>query len=288
MNFLRSNYKIIIVVGLSIVLQIGVVSMIFNSSWKSKKLIDSTIGNDNMETMGHGKGEIDAIDESKNNAVNGHRSSNETHKDGEGMQEIIEHGTEGMVEGVQVGKTNIQVGYEHKESTGMSTDKTTGKFVGSNKNATADTNVAGTEGKKTASSTSKSSKKPTSKSKNDKISTGSNKTDEKKDTISDVKKKIIGKWKSVNDSDGKYSNMYWEFYEDGSYQNYDEKQSIVYNGTYTFSSSERIKLSIKDVKILDEVKEDKETFTSDIKFKDANNFTVDNIKHFNFTNYKKI
>lgn len=287
MNFLRSNYKMIIVVGLSIVLQIGVISMIFNSSWKNKKIIDSTIGNDNMETMAHGTDDLDAIDESKNNAVNGHRASNETHRDSEGIEEIIEHEAEAMVEGTQVGKTNIQVGYEHREPTDTALNKTTGKFARSNKNPTASTDTSGTKGKETSSS-SRPSKKPISKPKDDKTSKTSKETDENKDTISDVKKKIIGKWKSVNDSDGKYTNMYWEFYEDGSYQNYDEKQSIVYNGTYAFSSSERIKLSIKDIKILDEVKEDKETFTSDIKFKDANNFTVDNIKHFNFTNYKKI
>lgn len=279
MNFLKSNYKMMIVIGLSIVVQIGIVAMLFNPSGKDKKLIDSTIASENMESMVHGKDEIDAIDESKSNAISGHRTSNQTHENSEeGMEEIIEHD----ISETQVGKTNVQVGYVHKQPTPSEVNKVTGEISGTNKNPTKMT-----EKKDNTSNKTNTAKKPNK----DKSNTSSNevdKTDKNKDTMEDVKKKIIGKWKSVNDSEDKHTNMYWEFSEDGSYENYDEKLNMVYSGKYTFSSPGRIKIIGRDLNASGEIKEDKETFTSDINFKDSNNFTVKDMKNFDFPNYKKV
>lgn len=286
MNFLRSNYKMILVIGFSIIIQIGVVAMLFNPSGKDKKLIDSTIGRENMENMVHGTDEMDAIDESKNNAVSGHRTSNETHEDSEGMEEIIEHESQAL----QVGKTDVQVGYVHREPTTEEINKTTGKVSGTNKKSTETTEKKPNKGNTTNTGkkpTRKPSNKPSNKPKDDNSKTSSNKTD-KKDTIEDVKKKIIGKWKSVNDSDDKKSNMYWEFDENGSYENYDEDLNKVYSGKYKFSSPGKIKIIGRNLNESGEIKEDKETFTSDINFKDSDSFTVMDIENFDFSNYKKV
>ena len=292
MNFLKSNYKMMIVIGLSIVLQVGVFTMIFNpsASGKNKKPIDSSLASENMETMVTGD-EIDPIDESKINAVSGHRTSNQTHEDSEGMEEIIEFEPEAEV--FPMGKTNVQVGYEHKQPSPSEISKATGKVSGTVKKPDSTTENKGNESSKSntqknpnKNSTSSSSKKPSK----DKTNTSSNKSDskeEKKDTVEDVKKKIIGKWKSDQANDS-HADMYLEFFEDGSYQKYDEKENVVYSGSYTFSSSDRIKISIKDVKVSGQVKEEKETFTADIDFKDANNFTVKDMKHFDYPNYKKV
>lgn len=289
MNFIKSNYKTALLIALSIILQIGVVIMIFNPSGKDKKLIDSTLASENMEAMADGT-EVDPIDESKINAVSGHRTNNETHEDSEdGMEEIIEYETEG----IGVGRTNVQVGYQHKEPTQAEISKATGKVSGTNKKPeeTMDNKTStGSTGKKPRKKPSskpsskpakkpsnKPSGKPSKKPSNDKPTTPSKDTDDKKDTVADAKKKIVGKWKS--DSDDNSTDMYWEFFDDGTYGNYDEQENMVYSGSYTFSSSNRIKISIK---------EDKETFTSDIDFKDENSFTVDNTEYFNFKNYKKV
>lgn len=137
------------------------------------------------------------------------------------------------------------------------------------------------------------SKKQDQKVKNDKVKSSNKVQMSKKTTIysiDKVKEMAIGKWKGVNNSNGKYNDVYIEFFADGSYEKHGENKENIHKGKYIFSSPDKIKITYENAESDDtgwNVKEN-ESFIADIDFKDEDNFTVKDINRFSFANYKKI
>lgn len=263
MGFFKNNYKTIIVIGVSIVLQVGFVTAMFSDSHKQKKEIDSTLVK-NLDNFFDGNDEVDIIDESKINTVNNldvNRNNNE------------------------VDRLEVQVGYEHVDNQKL-TQKSKVKDIKQEKTKTKETNQSVKKSPVTKNSANKVSNSKTDKT--NKANKEETNNYDKTNHTEDVKKIIIGKWKSVNDSNGRHDDMYFEFFEDGSFQNYDETQKMISNGTYSFSSPNRIKLNRRDITIVDDTKEENKTFISDITFKDDSSFTVADTNNFHFTNYIKV
>lgn len=261
MGFFKNNYKTIMIIGISIVLQVGFITAMFSDSHKQKKEIDSTLVK-NLDNFFDGNDEVDIIDEAKINTVNNldvNRSNNE------------------------VEKLEVQVGYEHTEKPKPTQNSST-KAVKQEKTNKSNQPVKKPSVTKNSTNKTSSTKKDKKKNEDKKETNNDNKTN----NIENVKKIIIGKWKSVNDSNGKHDDMYFEFFEDGSFQNYDETEKMVSNGTYSFSSPNRIKINRKDTTIVGDTKEVSKTFISDINFKDDSSFTVADTNNFYFTNYIKI
>lgn len=270
MNFLKSNYKMILVIFVSVVVQVVVVLMLLNPTDKVKKEIDSTIGRQDTNTMLYDDNEMDAIDQSKIDLINGRGLSVSQDVDGNG--ETIEIG-EPEKPVSQVGRVDVHVGYTPTVASKNKTKKAVSSSKAPIKNINKSNN--NTDNKTNVQTPVKNNPK------NDK---------KKVDSVEKVEKTIVGKWKSDNDSDGRKSDMYWEFFKDGTYQNYDEDRSIVFNGKYTVNSANIINIDQENVYLsaTGNTRKQNEAFSVDINFKDDKSFSVTDIDHFDFTDYKKV
>lgn len=266
MNFLKSNYKMILVIFVSIVVQIVVLLMLLNPLDKEKKEIDSTIAREDTNTIAYD--EMDSIDQSKNNLINGQGIDEAEDLEGDSQENEIEKPVS------QVGRVDVQVGYNPTEPV-VGKAKTPRQITSNKTKLPAKTTT-------TSKQPSTASKPPVKPKPND---------DKKKvDSLEKVEKVIVGKWKSENDSDGRKADMYWEFFKDGTYQNYDEDKSVVFNGKYTVNSPNIIKIDQENVYLsaTGNTRNQSETFSVDINFKDDKGFSVTDINHFDFSNYKKV
>ena len=282
MNFLKSNYKMMLVIFISIVVQIVVLLMLLNQGDKEKKEIDSTLAREDTNNLVYDDDMIDAIDESKNKLLKDKQVVSIDEAD-ENI-EVVEVDLDKPVS--QVGKVDVHVGYNPTETNEGQT-KSNSK-TNTNKAKSPNKNTSNTSSKSPTSSTNKKTSTSTSPKAQAKEKT---KTEKKKvDSLEQAAKAIVGTWKSENDSNGSKSDMYWEFFKNGTYQNYDEEKSVIFDGKYTVNSSDVIKVDQENVYLsaTGNTRKQNESFLVDISFQDDKTFSVTDIDHFDFSNYKKI
>lgn len=263
MKFVKNNFKIIVVAIVGVFVQILIIGSIIIYGNKEKANIERMDRQDVTDSYYFEPSydeELDSIEESKKSKYNRNSQSIETTKE-DGEKNIEED-----LEAIKTGKVDVDLKFTPSSQDNADTSKGLDRKV------------------QDKSSTNNTSNKP----KNETVK--KDKNEELKKDIEKTKKIAIGTWKSVNDSDGKFEDVYMEFFSDGSYKKYNESRNIVYTGKYTFTSASKIKMNYETIKLsnVDDIKEEKETFTADINFKDDKSFSVTDIKRFDFSNYKKI
>ncbi len=261
MKFFKNNFKIIVIAILGIFVQFFIIGSMISNGNKEKANIERMERQEVTDSYYYEPeydSELDSIEASKQSKYN--RKPQEIEGEKKDIKEIV---TKDDIETIKTGKVAVDLEFTDSSESKTDIPKTTGEKVQSKKN----------------SDNNKKSETP-KKDKNTQL----------KEEIEKMKKTAIGTWKSVNDSDGKFEDFYIEFFEDGSYKKYNESRNIVYTGKYTFNSPSKIKMTYETIKLsnVDDIKEENETFTVDINFKDDKSFSVSDIKRFNFSNYKKI